>query len=146
MLDRRNFTLLLAFATFSFAFSVLTHISVAGVTYLGTDSDTQGDWIGVYGAAGAIIFCNNANHGGNFDAPYQPSEDEGKFERGMIEEINATDFDVPAYGWIWAANPARYHPPCVRGKDRSSSHQPWVRSGGPSCIWYPQQKYSFGVV
>ena len=69
---RQNFLSLLVLGTFFLASLVLVDFSAADVTYLGMDSDTQGDWIGVYGADGAIIFCNQANHGGNFDVPYQP--------------------------------------------------------------------------
>ena len=52
----------------------------AEVKYLGAEWDTQGDWIGKYGADGAIIFCNDEFHSVDLAVPYEPSEKEKKFK------------------------------------------------------------------
>ena len=78
----------------------------ADVKYLGTDWDTQGDWIGKYGADGAIIFCNQNAHNADLPVPYKPSEEEKLFKKGLIEEISITSSGGgAAYGWIFNANP-----------------------------------------
>ena len=106
MYARQRFVLYLVICVFLFAHLTFIDFSAADVTYLGLDDKTQGDWIGVYGADGAIIFCNQANHNATFPIPYEPSEDEKKVKKGLIEEIIATDLTQgTAYGWIWNANP-----------------------------------------
>jgi len=78
----------------------------AEVKYLGAEWDTQGDWIGKYGADGVIIFCNDEFHSADLPVPYEPSEQEKKFKKGIIEEISITSSGGgAAYGWIFNANP-----------------------------------------
>jgi hypothetical protein len=78
----------------------------AEVKYLGADWDTQGDWIGKYGKDGAIIFCNGEFHNIDLPVPYEPSEKEKKFKKGIIKEISITSSGGgAAYGWIFNANP-----------------------------------------
>ena len=80
--------------------------ATAEVKYLGADWDTQGDWIGKYGADGAIIFCNQDAHNADLPVPYKPSEEEKLFKKGLIEEISITSSGGgAAYGWIFNANP-----------------------------------------
>jgi len=87
------------------AFFIFTDFSNANVTYLGMDSTTQGDWIGKYGGDGAIIFCNKGAHGADLAIPYEPSEAEKLFIKGIIQEVGITDSGGKAYGYIWNANP-----------------------------------------
>lgn len=78
----------------------------AQVKYLGTDIKTQGDWIGIYGKDGAIIFCNQENHNSDLPVPYKPDEGQKLFKKGLIEEIVLGSSGVSkAYGWIFNANP-----------------------------------------
>ncbi|MBM3242770.1 hypothetical protein FJZ31_41445 [Candidatus Poribacteria bacterium] len=78
----------------------------AEVKYLGADWKTQGDWIGKYGKGGAIIFCNKEFHNTDLPVPYEPSEKDKLFKRGLIEEISITSSgNSKAYGWSFNANP-----------------------------------------
>ena len=86
----------------------------ADVKYLGTDTKTQGDWVGKYGQDGAIIFCNKENHGVDVPDPYKPDEAQKLFKKGLIKELSVTDSGTTAYGWIFNANP---------GDDKKS---PWL--------------------
>ena len=80
--------------------------ATAEVKYLGTDIETQGNWIGEYGASGAIIFCNKENHNGDLPIPYEPDENQKLFEKGLIKEISITSSGAAkAYGWIFNENP-----------------------------------------
>lgn len=101
----KNFFLLLALVAFLLGY--LTAVfSIAEVKYLGAEWDTQGDWIGKYGADGAIIFCNDEFHSVDLPVPYEPSEKEKKFKKGIIKNIDITSSGGgAAYGWIFNANP-----------------------------------------
>jgi hypothetical protein len=78
----------------------------AQVKYLGADTKTQGDWIGVYGESGAIIFCNKENHNADLPDPYKPDEGQKLFKKGSIKEIKLSSTGgAKAYGWIFNANP-----------------------------------------
>jgi hypothetical protein len=105
MFTRQELFSLLSLGAFLFAFLTFVVFSAAEVKYLGTDDKTQGDWIGKYGEGGAIIFCNKASHGADLPVPYEPSEKEKLFKKGLIEEISITDTSGKAYGYIWNANP-----------------------------------------
>jgi hypothetical protein len=76
----------------------------ADVKYLGTDTKTQGDWIGVYGQDGA-----KETHAVDVPDPYKPDEAQKLFKKGLIKEISVTDAGTlngpKAYGWIFNANP-----------------------------------------
>jgi len=102
----KRFFSLLALSVFLLASLTFAGHSVAEVKYLGADWDTQGDWIGKYGKDGAIIFCNSEFHNADLPVPYEPSEEEKKFKKGLIEEISITSSgNAKAYGWIFNANP-----------------------------------------
>lgn len=78
----------------------------AQVKYLGTDVKTQGDWIGVYGGSGAVIFCNKENHNADLPVPYKPDEGQKLFKKGLIKEISiGSSGAAKAYGWIFNASP-----------------------------------------
>ena len=108
MVTKHSFSSLMVFGLVLVSLTFAS-FSIAEVIYLGTDLETQGDWIGEYGRDGAIIFCNeDANfHVVNvLPEPYEPSEEEKLFKKGVIEEIEITaSGGQDAYGWIFNAEP-----------------------------------------
>ena len=110
----KNFFPLLALGAFLLAY-LTVGFSIADVEYLGADWDTQGDWIGKYGADGAIIFCNQDAHNADLPVPYKPSEEEKLFKKGIIKEVSITSSGGgAAYGWIFNPDP---------GEDKKA---PWL--------------------
>jgi hypothetical protein len=82
----------------------------ADVKYLGSDESTQGDWIGKYGADGAIIFCNAEYKNVDLSAPYKADPKQKLIKEGLIKELTIySDFEgkAKAYGWVFNASPPK---------------------------------------